>query len=76
MFREHLYKTSLYKPIQAYTPIQVYDRDCLLLNVKHRGKFFMAWAAVSWFSADLMVNLVGRIIEEKYRKVFATRSIL
>lgn len=36
----------------------------------------MAWAAVSWFSVGLIVKLVERIIEEKYRKVFVTRSIL
>ncbi|GFY24725.1 DDE_3 domain-containing protein [Trichonephila clavipes] len=53
------------------TDAQAYDREYLLQTVKQRGESVTIWAAVSGFSAGLIVILKGRIAGEKYREILA-----
>ncbi|GFW60747.1 DDE_3 domain-containing protein [Trichonephila clavipes] len=52
------------------TPAQAYDRNCLSTVQQEDGPV-MIWAAVSWFSAEIIIVLKGKITREKYREVSA-----
>jgi hypothetical protein len=48
------------KPKEAYNP------ECLLSTVKHGGGNVTIWAATSWYYADPIVTMNGRIAASDY----------
>jgi hypothetical protein len=48
-------------PTSGRTPKEVYNPECLVPTVKHGGVSAMIWATISWYSADPIITLNGRI---------------